>query len=173
MWKHTRWSESWRHTLDWCEKHAGLGGWVGALGAAVANILAWGLARSEYLRLQRVEDARVNAEIALIIRTASDFDPIVRQYILLYRANDPEAKNYYNRQLNDSRMSRMIDFNTTPIAQWPSVESYDAFKRYFLSSMTLMERSVDVDKSIDIEQRIKVYEGTLGNLQNALDIARK
>jgi hypothetical protein len=62
-------------------------------------------------------------------------------------------------------MSRMVDFNKMPITQWPSVESYDAFKRYFTASIHLMETSVDVDKSITVEQRRKEYDGTLNNLQ--------
>jgi hypothetical protein len=136
-----------QRTLEWCEEHAGLGGWVGALGAVIAIFVTWGLARSEYLRTQRLEDARANTEINLIFRTAAEFDPIVQQYITLSKANDANAPEYYNKHLNDSQMSRMVDFNKMPITQWPSVESYDAFKRYFFAAITLMETSVDRDKS--------------------------
>jgi hypothetical protein len=170
---HRRWPVLWRQTIQWCEEHAGLGGWVGAVGAIIAIFAAWGLARSEYLRTQRLEDARVNAEITLIGRTATDFDPLVQQFLKLYWAHDPEAGGYYNKQTNDSRWSRMVDFNKMPVTQWPSVESYDAFKRYFFASITLMETSVDVDKSISIDQRVKAYDGTLETLQKAPNGARR
>jgi hypothetical protein len=173
MRRRARWRVLWRQTLEWCEEHAGLGGWVGAIGAVIAIFVTWGLARSEYLRTLRLEDARVNAEINLILITAADFDPMVQKYITYYRDNDPSAKGYYNRQLNDARMIRMVDFNTMPITQWPSVASYDAFKRYFFASITLMETSVDVDKSSDVDQRIKAHEGTLLNLKKALESARR
>jgi hypothetical protein len=80
--------------LEWFEKHAGLGGWVGTIGAIIAVFVAWGLARSEYLRAQRLDDARVNTEINLISRTASEFDPIVQRYLALSKANDPNAAGY-------------------------------------------------------------------------------
>jgi hypothetical protein len=145
-----RCSDLWRDTLLWCEDHAGLGGWVGAVGAIVAILAAWGLARSGYLRTQRLEDARVNTEINLVSRTASEFDySIVQRYLALSKANDPNAAGYYNRHLNDSQMSRMVDFNTMPITQWPSVES------------------------IGVEQRRQEYDGTLNSLQKALNAARK
>jgi hypothetical protein len=35
------------------DDHAGLGGWIGAIGAIVAIFAAWGLARSEYRRTRR------------------------------------------------------------------------------------------------------------------------
>ena len=48
---------------DWFERHASLGGWVGAVGAIAAIFAAWLLAQTEYLRAQRLEDGRVNAQI--------------------------------------------------------------------------------------------------------------
>lgn len=38
--------------LNWTEKHAGLGGWVGTLGAITAIFVTWALARSEYSKLR-------------------------------------------------------------------------------------------------------------------------
>jgi hypothetical protein len=164
----------WQHALQWCEEHAGLGGWVGAVGAIFAILAAWWLARSEYLRTQQLEDARVNTEISLISRTASEFDAtMVQRYLVLLKANEPTATGYYNNHLNDSQMSRMVDFSAMPIIQWPSVESYDAFKRYFISSIQLMETSVDVNKSVSVEQRRQDYDGTLNILQKTLNAARK
>jgi hypothetical protein len=161
--------------LGWLETHSGLGGWVGAAGAIIAIFVAWGIARDEYLRLQRVEAERVKAEISLIMRTANDFDPLAQQYITLYNANAPEAAGYYNRLRNDYRISRMVDFNTMPVTQWPSVESYDAFKRYFFSSTNLMETSGASPRpplSV-IGDYIKAYDGTLETLRTALTNARR
>ena len=73
---------------DWFERHAGLGGWVGAVGAIAAIFAAWLLAQAEYLRPQRLEDGRVNAQISLIGNAASQFDPLVQQYIKLALGKD-------------------------------------------------------------------------------------
>lgn len=66
----------------------GLGGWLGAIGAIIAIFVTWSIARSEYLRVQRIEAERVNSEIALFARTASDFQPLVTRYIELLDSND-------------------------------------------------------------------------------------
>ena len=68
----------------------------------------------------------MNAEINLINRTASQFDPLVQQYIKL--RHDGDAKGFYNNHQNDPPASRMNDFARMSITQWPSVEAYDAFK---------------------------------------------
>jgi hypothetical protein len=80
--------------IDWAEHHAGLGGWVGAIGAIFAIFVTWGLARSEYLRVQRLESGRVNSEIALFVRITTDFQPLVQRYIELVDAKDPAAADY-------------------------------------------------------------------------------
>ena len=66
----------------------------------------------------------------LISRTASQFDPLVQQYIKLDHDGDAKAKGFYNDHMNDPPASRMSDFNNMPIIQWPSVEAYDAFKEW-------------------------------------------
>jgi hypothetical protein len=158
---------------NWFERHAGLGGWVGAVGAILAIFAAWLLARAEYLRTQHIENERVNTEINLISKTASQFDPMVQQYIKLVQENDATAKGFYNARLNDPRRTRMVDFNTMPVTQWPSVEAYDAFKEYFIASTMLMETSgSDADKSIK-ESYIIGYSGKLEALQKALNAARR
>jgi hypothetical protein len=166
---------------DWFERHAGLGGWVGAVGAVIAIFAAWWLARAEYQRAQRLEDARMNTEISLVGRTAIDFDPIVQKYIQLWKEGK-SVSSYYSNQQNDGRWLRMVDFNTMPITQWPSVETYDAFKRYFFASLDLMKPRNYVVSSDgqgatamehDTEERIKAYDGTLKNLQDGLSAARR
>jgi hypothetical protein len=67
----------------------GLGGWMGAVGAIAVIFAAWLLAQAEYLRPQRLEDGRANAQISLIGNTASQFDPLVQQYITLALEKDP------------------------------------------------------------------------------------
>jgi purine-cytosine permease-like protein len=52
-----------QNVLDWTEKHAGLGGWVGALGAVFAIFVTWGLARAEYLRMRRQEKVKNRAKL--------------------------------------------------------------------------------------------------------------
>ena len=162
-------SDRWRRLLYWAERHAGLGGWVGAIGAIIAIFVTWSLARSEYLRTLQVEHARMNAEISLIREAAAEFDPIVQQYIKLYEARDPRAKDYYGTELlNDPRVGRMTDLGSIPITQWPSMEAYDAFKRYLFVSTELLQTSVDVSPIVSTELRIADYEGKLQTLNMAL-----
>ena len=82
----------WTKFSDWCERHPGLGTWAGAVGTIAAILGAWYLARAEYVRAQQIEDGRVNAEINLIDRTASQFDPLVQQYIKLRHDGDPRRE---------------------------------------------------------------------------------
>jgi hypothetical protein len=161
------------YLLDWFEKHSGLGGWVGALGAIVAIFVAWGLARAEYLRAQRLEADRVNAEITLFVKITSEFQPIAERYLELVDAHDPAAIDYRGKHQDDARWLRAVDLNWMPVTQWPSVESYDSFKRYFLASMRLLETSPKDDVRPIMDARRKAYEGTYDALQRALQAARR
>jgi hypothetical protein len=158
---------------DWFEHHAGLGGWVGAIGAITAIFVTWGLARSEYLRVQRIESNRVNSEIALFARITSEFQPLVQRFLELVDANDPKAENYHIQQQDDARFLRAADLNGMPVTQWPSVESYDAFKRYFLASNRLMQTPLTEQAKPTMEARRTAYDGTYESLQRALAAARK
>jgi hypothetical protein len=157
---------------DWFNRRAGLGGWVGALGAIAAIIAAWLLAEAD-LRVHRLEDGRVNDQISSIIHTASQFDSLVQQYIKLALEKDSKVKEYYYRQIDDPRVERMIDFKTMPISHWPSVEVYHAFNEYYFSSIMLMEGSADEDMSIKLQDRIATYERNFEALQKALDASRR
>jgi hypothetical protein len=124
-------------------------------------------------KAQLDENAKVNAEINVISRTAVEFDPIVQEYVKLVRANDPQANGYHGRRLNDPRLSRMNDLIAKPVTQWPSVESCDAFRAYYDVSLRLLETSVDKRPPMKVEDRIEAYEGKLESLQRALDAARR
>ena len=102
----------------------------------------------------------------------SEFDPLVQQYIKLQHDGDAKAKGLYPNHMNDPPASRMSDFNHMPITQWPSVEAYDAFKEYYLASLDVLNTSVDVNKSINVQDRIGAYDGKLEALQKALNAAR-
>lgn len=60
--------------------------------------------------------------------------------------------------------------NHIPVTQWPSIESYDAFKRYFLAAYTLIQLRLG---NAYQEQRKKDFAGTYEALQKALAAARK
>jgi hypothetical protein len=149
---------------SWFDQHAGLAGWITVLVAIVAALAAM---TADRLATQRDKDAKVNAEINQISRTVSEFDPIVKQYIKLVRARDTQVNGYYQRQLNDPRLSRMNDFIKMPVDLWPSAESYDAFRKYYDASFTLLETPVDV------EDRINGFTGKLEALKKTLDAARR
>lgn len=88
--------------LDWTEKHPGLAGWVGAIGAIVAIFVAWGLARAEYLKTKRQMIARRNGEITLIRGIIHEFDSLLNVYGNAALANDAEASTFYTRHFNDA-----------------------------------------------------------------------
>jgi hypothetical protein len=153
---------------DWFERHASLGGWVGAVGAIAAIFAAWLFAQTEYLRAQRLEDGRVNAQISLIGDTASQFDPLVQQYIKLALEKDSKVMEYYHKRIDDPRMEKMIDLKTMP-----SSEVYHAFNEYLFSSIMLMETSADEDTSIKLQDRITAYGRKFEALKKALDASRR
>src|SRR5260370_14222212 len=159
--------------IDWAEKHAGLGGWVGEIGDIIAIFVTWGLARAEYSRAQRLEDNRVNAEISLFMRITSEYQPFVQDYLKLVDAHERAAIDYRAKQDNDVRWLRLVDINWMPITQWPSVESYDAFKQYFSTSQKVLETAPTDDLRPIMEARRKSYEGTFEALQRALNAARR
>lgn len=91
--------KTWR---NWPERHP----WVTRIAIPIAGILVVILiAVLQDYQAKQAEKARVNTEIDRIIQTATDFDPIVRNYIAFVRAGDPQAKGYHDRILNDPRVS--------------------------------------------------------------------
>jgi hypothetical protein len=157
---------------EWCEKHAGLGGWVGAVGAIVAIFATWGIARAEYSRAKRLETARRNEEIALFERIISDFNPIVLRYLELVDANDRDAIDYAGKWVSDPKRRRIDDLDRMPVTQWPSVASYDSFKRYFTAATSLLATSA-IQAPEDFRARRQTFEGTFDELQLVLEAARR
>jgi hypothetical protein len=66
----------------------------------------------------------------------------------------------------------MRDLGAMPVMAWPSVEGYDAYKRYWFPAHRLLESSGDVSKP-DPEPLIKIYEGRRGALQMVLEASRR
>ena len=155
---------------SWFDQNAGLGACISVL---VAIALAFAVVVADRLSTQRDRSAAVNAEINQISRAASEFDSIVQQYIKLVHSHDPQANGYYDKQLGDPRLNMINVFIKMPVDLWPSVESYDAFRRYYDASFKLLETSADRSPSINIEDRIKASRGTLEALQKSLDSARR
>jgi hypothetical protein len=139
----------------------------------VALAVAFAVVAADRLSTQRDKNAAVNAEINQISRAASEFDPIVQEYIKLVHAHDSQANGYYDKQLNDPRLNMMNVFIKMPVDLWPSVKSYDAFRRYYDASFKLLETSADRSPSINTEDRINASRGTLEALQKTLDTARR
>ena len=110
------------------ERRAGLGGWMGAVGAIAAIFVAWLLVQAEYLRSQRLEDGRVNAQISLIGNTASQFDPLVQQYIKLALGNDSKVTEYYHRRIDDPLVEKMIDLDGMPMNRFNQAWAREAIE---------------------------------------------
>ena len=158
--------------LGWVEKHAGLGGWVGAVGALLAIIVTWRLARAEYLRAQRRDRERLNAAINLFERIAREFNPFVVRYAELLDNNDPGAVAYKPEWEDNPRWSSAVDLSRMAITQWPSVESYDAYKRYFETALKLLLSDINEPRNV-IAGRIEAFTGMYENLRTALEAARE
>ena len=110
---------------------------------------------------------------SLIGNTASQFDPLVQQYIKLALEKDSKVMEYYHKRIDDPRMEKMIDLKTMPISHWPSSEVYHAFNEYLFSSIMLMETSADEDTSIKLQDRITAYGRKFEALKKALDASRR
>jgi hypothetical protein len=167
-------NNAWAYVLafpEWSEHHSGLAGWVGAFGSIVAVFVAWGIARSEYRRAQRLAFDRLNSEIELFMRVTTEYQTLVGKYVELIAANDPTAEGYFDRVVEDDvRWLRAVDLNRLPVTQWPSVESYDAFRKYFLSAIRLLQTE---PQDAVIAQRMQAYSGTFEAVQKALMAARR
>jgi hypothetical protein len=160
--------------FDWTEKHPGLGGWVGAVGSILAILAAWYLARREYLRIKRQTAARSRAEVDLIGTVISEFEAIVKRYADAAMADKPEALKFYNQHLNDSEMQGMIDLARIPVTQWPSLEAYANFKRYWYFSLKVLETSYEatIDKN-ELDVLLKQHDVWLTKARDALKTARR
>lgn len=141
--------------VDLAEKHAGLGGWVGAVGAILAIFVTWGLARAEYLRTKRQAIARQRAGIRLMRMVIFDFDlKIMQPYIkALQDDNDTSIDGYYARRQNYAEVHAMIDLAHLPVTEWPAVDSYFFFKRYWFNSTQLL--NMPRTALSDIQRQIK------------------
>ena len=154
----------------WFDQHPALAGWITVL---VAIAVAFVVVVADRLSTQRDKNETVNAEINQISRAALDFDPIVQQYIKLLHTHDSQANGYYDERLGDPRLSRMNVFIKMPVDLWPSVESYDAFRKYYDASFKVLETPADGSSSINTEDRINASGGTLDALLKSLDAARR
>jgi hypothetical protein len=141
---------------------------VGAIAAIVAASL---IAKFEYLSAQRLEEA--NAQVTLIGTTASQFDPLVQQYIRLALEKDSKVANYYTGLVDDARMEKMTDLNAMPMSHWPSNEVRRAFNEYFFSSIMLMETPADEGTSIKLQERVNTYETKFETLKKTLEASRR
>jgi hypothetical protein len=166
----------WKRALRWLEDHAGLGGWVGAVGAIFAVFAAYLISQSEWRAARHLEDERMNEEIALIDRTASDFERLVQEHMARYRAHgvvDAQGSVLLKKE-DDPRWRRMVEFVNMPLTQSPSVESYDAVRTYFDPANQLLGLLdyPNADASA-VDHWIKEREGKLEALKKALAAARR
>jgi hypothetical protein len=125
--------------LEWPEKHAGLGGWVGALGAIVAVFVGWLIARNEYLRNQRQAAARLKAEMVLMLEVVIEFEVALEQFVNFFNAEDSRTEEYKLALLDEPQYTSLQDLAELRVNAWPSLESYRAFRKYWLASNRLLD----------------------------------
>jgi hypothetical protein len=119
------------------------------------------------------QDGRVNARITLIGNTASQFDPLVQQYIRLALKKDAGVRNYYYGLADDTRMEKMTDLKAMPVSLWPSNEIRHAFNEYLFSAIMLMETSEDDGASIKLQDRVSAYAKKFEALNKTLAASRR
>jgi len=155
------------------EDHPGLGAWVSAVLAAAAIIVTVWVSVGDRNRAQKHETEGFNAQIDLFARIASELRPFVQQYVKLSEEKDLSASGYYNTHLNDGVFRRAGDLNGVPVTQWPSVESYNAYKDYFLACIRLLETPKGAVGGTSFDDRKERFVATYDVLQKVLTGARR
>ncbi len=136
--------ERWGLLAAWADQHTSVGSWIGGLGAFAGVLVAWALTRSEYQRDRRREQRWANNEVNLILRIVNDFEGLYAQYVRGLKIADNEALyRFYRVHSQDPKVHSMHDLARLPISQWPSVESYMIFRRYFNAAISVLESSDD------------------------------
>lgn len=165
----------WVHHLSaWTDRHAGLGGWVGAIGALLAILAAWIIARQEYNRAKRQVRERRREEIDLITKIVTDFEAQMQQYKAL-GLNSKEAAEFDIVHTNDPEAHGMSDLALMPVMQWPTVEMYAEFKRYWFASLTFrkMAATTNANKRELYEEWQKRQDEYLKRLMQSIGRARR
>jgi hypothetical protein len=157
----------------WFERNPHLAGGVRVIGAVAAIVGALLVAKTEYHSAQRLQDGRVNAQITLIGNTASQFNPLVQQYIRLALKKDAGVRNYYYGLADDTRMEKMTDLKAMPVSLWPSNEIRHSFNEYLFSAIMLMETSEDEGASIELQDRVSAYAKKFEALNKTLAASRR
>lgn len=160
--------------LDWVDRHPGLGGWVGAIGAILAIFVTWYLARREYLRTVRQQTALREVQIDLVLSIISDFESLLQGYVGLVHACRPEAINFHAHHSSDAEYNGMIDLAQLTVVNWPSLQTFVAFKRYWSRSLRVLETSQSQPINTDVFRlRLRQHDEALANLTDALEAVRK
>ena len=133
--------------LEWTEKHPGLGGWVGAVFAVIAIFVTWRLARAEYIRSRRQERDRSRAEIDLITRIITDFETQVQRYKDLGQ-NNADAVRFNAVHRNDVEWESMRNLALLPVTNWPTLDIYTEFKRYWIASEDFTRGETNLNKDL-------------------------
>lgn len=159
--------------LNWTERHPGLGGWVGAVGVVIAIFVTWGLSRAEYFRTKRQERARRLAEIDLLRKIITVFESQVQRYKELGPDN-PEAAGFHSIHMNDAEWQSMRDLAFMPVINWPTLETYAEFKRYWYASTQFMQMTgiSNVNKRELYAQWQEMHDELFRTLMKLLEIAR-
>jgi len=160
----------WVHHLSaWTESHPGLGGWVGAVGALLAIIVTWIIARRETNRAKRqARDIRL-AEGDLITKIITEFEAQIQHYKKL-GPDAPEAAGYDSAHMNDPEWHSMRDLAFLPVTHWPTLKTYAEFKRYWFAciNFTKMAGTTNVNKAELYDQWEKAHHDSHRALMNSL-----
>jgi len=160
--------------LDWTEKHAGFGSWIGAIGAVGAIFVTWALSRAEYLRVRRQEHARRRREVDLIATVIHEFDELMKGYIRAAKEQSTGVNDFYQEHINHPNFLGMRDLADMPLISWPSSDLFMMFKLYWSSSLRLLELSKSsVIRKPEFRFGLQSYEVAMRALQVALRATRE
>jgi len=160
--------------------HSGLASWIGAIGALLAILLAWLLARWEYRRDRRDAATRKRAEIELISKIVLDFETkLMAGYVVALKANNQPLllsfAGFYNKHKNDPEWHSMRDLAFVPVIAWPSLEAYARFKQYWFISNEILNTSNNpgFNSTFNFSEALSEHDTRHVELTTALQNARK
>jgi len=160
--------------VAWTDRHPGLGGWVGAIGSIIAIFVAWYLARREYVRTRHHYDTFRREEIELIEKIISDFERVLLQpFAEAVVSGRPEAYQFQTHHMNDVEYHCMIDLAGLPVVNWPSLQAYARFKRYWSRSLRVLETSQNQPvNSETFALRLREHDEVFPRLIDALNATK-
>jgi len=162
----------WASVLCLAEKHAGLGGWVGAGGALLAIYATWRIAQRQVRADRRLRKVEWEKDIDLISYVVDKIENYLNPFLVEARKGaSPEIASWdYNFQKEPIKRSA-IGLDGAPLKDWPSVDAYNYFKIYWENTNMALQNAT-LQKEDRLLPQIAARDAALSELRSALTKAR-